>query len=357
MTSTVANPDRVKAAVIGCGAIAAEHLKFLASSPLVELVAVCDMAKPAADFARDRFGAVAAFTDSRTMLDQARPDVVHILTPPHSHAPLVAACLEAGTHVICEKPMTGNASETEALLLLAREHGKTLIESHNYLYNDIIIRLDSMIADGRLGDVVEVDLLLSLDFLAGPLGDANLEGPSVRVPGGAVHDFLPHLAYLFLHFANHRGEVDDVRGFFDNLSNNKRAMFDHLDALVRAGGKRGRIRVASDGHPDMFRLIVRGTAGTVETDLFNPYLRFDGNPNIGKRAPLGQVRNGWAFARAGVRNLRDKVLQHGTYHGMPRMLDAIYRSIRDGVPQPFGDGHMIDTARLIDRLVQLKAAR
>ncbi len=123
---------------------------------------------------------------------------------------------------------------------------------------------------------------------------------------------------------------------------------------MRAGATRGRLKVAADGHPDMFRLTLRGTLGTVETDLFNPYLRFDGKPNIGKLASLGQLHNGFEFARAGVRNLRDKILQHGTYHGMARMLDAIYRSIRDEITPNFGQKEMIDSARLTDRLIQLK---
>ena len=349
--------QRIKAATIGCGAISVEHLKYLSASPLVELVAVCDVSKAAAEFARDRFGAAAASVDGQAMLAQVRPDVVHVLTPPHHHAALVLACLESSAHVICEKPMTGTADETEALLKRARDCGRYLIESRNYLYNDIIIKLSAMIADGRLGDVVEVDLLLSLDFLSGPFGDTNLEGASVRLPGGAVHDFLPHLAYLFLHFAGHHGEVDDARGYSENLSGNSHAVFDHLDALVRAGGKRGRLRVVSDVHPDMFRVMIRGTRGSAEADLFNPFLRFDGDPDIGKRAPLGQIRNGLALARAGLRNFREKILQHGTYHGMPRMLDAIYQSIRDGSPPPISEGDMLDSARLIDRLVQLGTPR
>ena len=353
----MAEQVRARAAIIGCGAIAVEHLKYLSASPLVELVAVCDVSKAAPEFTRDRFGAAAAFVDSQAMLDQARPDVVHVLTPPHHHAELVLACLDSGAHVICEKPMAGTADETEALLRHARERKRHLIESHNYLFNDIVIGLGAMIADGSLGEIVEVDLLLSLDFLSGPLGDTNLEGASVRLPGGAVQDFLPHLAYLFLHFTGHQGEVGDARGYFENLSGNPRAVFDHMDALVRAGGKRGRLKVVSDGHPDMFRVTIRGTKGTVETDLFNPYLRVDGSPNIGKRAPWGQIRNGLALARAGVRNFRQKVLQHGTYHGMPRMLDAIYRSIRDDTTPPISESDMLDSARLIDRLVQLGAAR
>ena len=85
-------------------------------------------------------------------------------------------------------------------------------------------------------------------------------------------------------------------------------------------------------------------------------MRFDGAPNVGKRSSLGQ----WALARemrrSAVRNLRDKVLQHGTYHGMPRMLEAIYAAMQEGHAPPITAREMIDTARFVDRLVALKDA-
>jgi predicted dehydrogenase len=348
---------RLRAAVIGCGTIAYEHLPYLSDSPLVELVAVCDRSNASASFAQKRFGAARAFTDHLAMLAETRPDVVHVLTPPHTHVPIARDCLDSGAHVICEKPMASNAEETSGLLDHAAKRGRLLVESRNYLFNDQVIEIEKIIASGKLGEVREIDLILSLDFLSGPFGDLNLAGPGVDLPAGAVHDFLPHLAYLFLVFAGHRGDVDDVQGRLENLSGNSRAGFDHLDSLVVAGKVRGRIRITSDIGPDSFRVYARGTQSSLETDLFNPFLRFDGPPNIGKRSFIGQMKNGFSLVRAGTRNLRNKVMQHGTYHGMPRMLDAIYRSLADSTEPPFTSEQMIDTARLVDRLVALKVAR
>jgi predicted dehydrogenase len=353
----MAAPERrLRAAIIGCGAIAYEHLPFLAGSALVELAAVCDRSRAAAEFVQGRFKARASFTDHAAMLAETRPDVVHVLTPPHTHAQLVRDCLDAGAHVICEKPMAASAGETVDLLDHAETRGRTLVESRNYLFNDPVTEVTRIIRSGRLGEIREVDLLLSLDFVSGPFGDPNLSGNSVDLPAGAVHDFLPHLAYLFLHFAGFSGEVEDVRGRLANLSGNARAGFDHLDALVAAGRVRGRIRITSDVAPDSFRVYVRGTTASLETDLYNPFLRIDGPPNVGKRTAFGQIGNGFALVRAGARNLRHKILQHGPYHGMPRMLDAIYTSLAQGTPPPFTRAEMVDTARLIDRLVALKDA-
>lgn len=347
--------ERLRAAVIGCGTIAYEHLPYLSASPLVELVGVCDRSRAAADFLKQRFHAAASFTDHAAMLAEARPDVVHVLTPPQTHVQLAQDALDAGAHVICEKPLAATAEQTIALLDHAARAGRTLVESRNYLFNDPVIEITRTIASGRLGAIREVDLMLALDFVSGPFGDLNLTGPGVDLPAGAVHDFLPHLAYLFLHFAGHSGEVDDLRGRLSNLGGNARAGFDHLDALVVAGPVRGRIRITSDVAPDCFRVYVRGNEASLESDLFNPFTRFDGPPNVGKRSAFGQMGNGLSLFRAGFSNFRNKVTQHGPYHGMPRMLDAIYKSLAEGSAPPITPAQMIETAQLVDRLAGLKS--
>lgn len=343
---------RLRTAVIGCGAIAYEHLPFVATSPLAELAAVCDRSRAMAVAAGERFGAAAIRTDAAAMLAEVRPDIVHVLTPPQTHDALVRAALAAGAHVVCEKPMASTAAETAALLDVAAQAGRMLVESRNLLYNDPALKLNRLVEEGRLGRVVECDILLSLDFLAGTFGDPNLAGRGVELPAGAVHDFLPHVAYLFLSLAR-AGEAQDVRGFLLNRSGNQRAGFDFLDALIDADGVRGRLRIATDAYPEQFRVVLRGTAGTVETDIYNPYQRFDAAPNVGKRAPLGQIVNGRALVRAGVANFRNKVMQHGTMHGLPRMLDLVYRAVLAGAPAPIAPADMLATARLVDRLVAL----
>lgn len=343
----------LRTAVIGCGAIAYEHLPFLARSPQAQVAGLCDRSLAMATAARDHFALTApVFTDAAEVLAETRPDIVHVLTPPQTHDALVRQAIAGGAHVICEKPMTGSADETAALLDFAARSGRVLMESRNLLFNDPVLALRDMIAAGRLGRVRECDILLHLDFLAGPFGDTNLEGAGVALPAGAVHDFLPHLVYLF-QILTGTAAADSVMGELSNLSGNPRAGFDFLDALVRSGPVRGRLRIATDIEPSAFRVVLRGTEACVETDLYNPYLRFEGPPDTGKRAPLGQVRSGLSLTRAGFANLRNKIGQHGTTHGLPRMIDAIYAAIREGGPPPFSAAEMVATAQLTDQIVAL----
>ena len=353
MTSQIMPP--LRAAVIGCGAIAYEHLPFVARSNAAMPVALCDRSRAMADAAARHFGlAVPLYTDAEEMLAKERPDIVHVLTPPQSHDPLVRAALGAGAHVVCEKPMTGSTAETVGLLDAADAAGKVLVESRNLLWNDPVLELMEMVRGGKLGEVRECEVLLTLDFLGGPFGDSNLAG-DIGLPGGAVHDFLPHLVYLFQALTG-AGEAECVIGEYTNRSGNARAGYDFCDVLLRAGPVRGRLRVATDVEPSAFRVILRGSEGSVESDLYNPFQRFEGRPYTGKTYPLGQVRAGLSLARAGLGNLRNKIGQHGTTHGLPRMLAAVYAAIREGRAPPITPAEMLATARLTDQILALRSA-
>lgn len=339
--------------MVGCGAIAHEHLGHLAGSPLAHVVAVCDRSEATARYAQERYGADRRYHDHEALLAAEELDVVHVCTPPQTHRAIVDDALDAGLHVICEKPLAPTAAEVEEVLAHAAAAGRHLVESRNLLYNDPVMALDRLVADGRLGEVRDIDIFLSLDLTAGPFGDPNLSGPGVALPGGAVHDFLPHLSYLFLHFADRHGPVDGVVGHLRNASGNPRVGFDQLDALVDAGSVRGRLRVASDLAPDAFRVRLHGTTASVETDLYNPYLRVEGGTLTGKRAPIEQLLSGTRLAVSSFANLRNKVLQHTTYHGLPRMLDAVYTDLLAGDAPEITARDMLATAILSDALVGL----
>src|SRR5580765_1826802 len=79
----------LKAAVVGSGKISEEHLKYLTRDVGVKLVGVCDLSPALAKFSAGKFGSTGAFTDAAAMFREAQPDVVHILTPPHTHGFLV----------------------------------------------------------------------------------------------------------------------------------------------------------------------------------------------------------------------------------------------------------------------------
>ncbi len=323
-------------------------MAFLASSDLATLEAVCDVSPALADIARRRHGARRAATDVSEMLDEVRPDVVHVLAPPRTHPELIERSLAAGAHVICEKPLAPSADETSALLDLARGAGRSLVESRNVLYNDVVQQLDRALAAGRVGELREIDVSLAVD-----LKSADVPRDGLGLPAGIAHDYLPHLAYLMLHFAGVTEPPDAVTGTLSNLSGAPALGYDHVDALMSLGDVRARLRISPDVQPSGMRVSLRGDKGSLEADIYQPYLRHEGPPWVGKLSPIDLVVQGAALIRAGGSNVRDRLLQHGTYHGMPRMLAAIYEALRAGRPLPISEQDMMASALLIDRIVAL----
>src|SRR5437763_17207162 len=122
MSVATAPPEpRLKAAVIGTGKISEEHLRFLRDASGVEVAGVCDLSPSLAKYAVSRFGAGRPFTDAGQMLRELKPDVTHVLTPPHTHAKLVTDALTASSHVIVEKPVALSKGGFRQLWDLARE--------------------------------------------------------------------------------------------------------------------------------------------------------------------------------------------------------------------------------------------
>jgi Predicted dehydrogenases and related proteins len=148
--------NKVKVAIIGCGGIATgKHLPSLQKIEQVEVVAFCDMFIEQARKAADQFGAPGAqvYSDYRELLKQADVDVVHVCTANDTHAEISIAALEAGKHVMCEKPMAKKASDARRMLETARRTGKKLTIGYNNRFRSDSMLLKKMCENGELGDI------------------------------------------------------------------------------------------------------------------------------------------------------------------------------------------------------------
>jgi predicted dehydrogenase len=342
---------KLRAAAIGTGKISEEHLKFLKSAGVAQLVAVCDLSPTLADFAARRFGAEASFTDHNRMLQEARPDVVHILTPAATHPAIVRDCLQGDAHVIVEKPVAPTHAEFESLWALSQTKGRRLIEDHNYRFNEPVLEIEKMVSGGKLGEIREVDVRmgLSINTPGGRYADAKLPHSSHRLPCGVLHEFITHLCYLALRFIP---SIDRVRAAWSKVGDSSIMKFDDLDAIVIGGPVHARIRFTSQCLPETFTLIVRGTRGFVETDLFQPHLRVvTARSNQQLSGLLNHAAGGRELLGAAIRGFGNKVMQHTAYEGLHTFLSRAYASLQNGTPPPVSYADMDRASRLIDSLL------
>lgn len=356
MVSAATNHSpRLKAAVIGTGQISEEHLRYLSSSPGVDLAGVCDLSPSLAKYAVMRFKAGRPFTDAAEMLREARPDVVHVLTPANTHVPLATQALDAGAHVIVEKPVAPSNKDFHDLWNHARSRGKWLIEDHNYRFNEPILRIADLLDSGKLGQVREVEIRMVLDvFQEGSrFTDQNLPHPSHKMPAGIIHEFITHLSYLTLRFMP---SWDRVVAAWRKQSDHALFKFDDLDALLLSDKVHGRIRFSAHTAPDTFTVTVRGTKGWAETDLFQPHVRTSLQMSVGKQLnPLAnQLVGGCGQVRASVVGFRNKIMQKTPYEGLATFLDRTYSALREGVEPPVGFDDMDRASKLVDALLDEK---
>jgi predicted dehydrogenase len=346
---------RLKAAVIGTGQISEEHLRYLSTAPGVELAAVCDLSPSLAKYAIMRFKAGRPFTDASAMLNEVRPDVVHVLTPPHTHVPLATQALDAGAHVIVEKPVAPSNKDFRDLWTHARSRGKWLVEDHNYRFNEPILKIGQMLDSGKLGEVREVEVRMALDVLqqGSRFTDANLPHPSHKMPAGIIHEFITHLCYLTLRFMP---SWNRVVAAWAKQSNEPLLKYDDLDALLLSDKVHGRIRFSAHTAPDTFSVTVRGTKGWAETDLFQPHVRSSVPMPVGKQLnPLAnQFVGGYGQVRASVVGFRNKIMQKTPYEGLGTFLERTYAALREGTEPPVGFDDMDRASKLVDALLDEK---
>lgn len=347
----------LRAAVVGTGGISKEHLAFLSTSPRAELVGVCDRSPVAAGYAATTYG-TRPFRDLGDMLDDVRPDVVHVLTPPTTHVAISEQALAAGCHVICEKPITLTAPDLDTLLAAANRADRYVVENHNYRFNPEVEHIADLVAAGKLGTIGEVEVRMGLPVNdpGGRFGDPNLPSPIHQLPAGVIHDFITHLAYL-VGFFTPKVTWTSVDSRWSRHGGLAHVPVDDLDSMLVGtgpdGAVHGRIRFSALLAPDTFEITVRGSLGYAQVELFSGRVT-DVLPRPGGKqlSPIVNMMVGGAsLFVGGPRSLRRKIMQQGPYVGLARFLDLTYAALAAGSPPPVTPDDMRRASELIDRLV------
>jgi len=144
----------------------------------------------------DRFGDPAAFTSIEHMLASARPDIVHVTTPPQSHLAVGRACLEGGAHVYMEKPFTLTTSDAVELIELAQRKGLKLTAGHNGQFTHAMVEMRKLAQAGYLGGrAVHMESLYCYELGDPAYARAMLGDPdhwARKLPGSLLQNIMSH---------------------------------------------------------------------------------------------------------------------------------------------------------------------
>jgi len=338
---------RLRVALIGCGRIARVHHAYLHRLPQVELVGVCDTDATA----RQSFASAVnlpAFASVAEMLERARPDAVHVLTPPVTHAPLATELLRQGVNVLVEKPLAMTAAEADAVIATARRSGRWVTVDHNRWFDPVVQQAAAIVNGGRLGRLVGVDLFQGAE--AGEADKHTTEAShwSARLPGGLLNNLASHPLYLMRRFA---GPVRDLRVVARQVQN---TFLEEVRLIADGEHAMASVTMSLRAQPFMARINLLGTEASLDVNLNNmtlierrtralPKLVGKVWPNLSEAGQLvtATVRNTVAFATGKQR----------FYPGIGLHLQQLYAAVASGGEPPVSAAEGRDVVAWYDEIL------
>lgn len=265
---TVANPrveqsnqTALKGAVIGLGVIGREHISAIQTCAQTELVATSSRNKPAISELEQ--AGVTHHTDFEELVRSGGVDFVAIATPHPSHFDIVKTALDAGVHVVCEKPLCIDGADARRLEELARDRGLLLRAAFQTRYSAEVKFVKQLIASGDLGRILRCEISENYWRSASYYSQSEWRGTWATEGGGVLVNQAPHVLDRYLHLF---GLPHSVTGVCDTVMH-EIEVEDTVTAILRhENGMHGIVRVSTAEAPWRSRLYVAGDKGTVEVE-------------------------------------------------------------------------------------------
>jgi predicted dehydrogenase len=335
VTARIQGPIRV--GVVGCGIIADAHLPYIKKAGGVVVGAADPSLRVASDLA-DRHAIQRTYRSAEELFDVEKPNVVHVLTPPHTHADVAVAALERGIHTLVEKPLALTMADTERMVAAASRGNAVLTADHNRLFDPPMLEARRLVDEGALGEIVAIE-----SYQAGAASERSWLS---RLAGGGIGDLVPHPLYLQLAFL---GPVLNVQAHAFGSDGNPR----ELRVLMQGEGRSGSLTISTGANPGLNTLKLCGTKMTVEVNLNNmslvrrrdyavPKIIAKPLPNLDEASQLVKqtLQTTVNFLRGTVRY----------YPGMGTLIERFYQSLREGTEPPVTTAQAVDVVAATEKI-------
>jgi UDP-N-acetyl-2-amino-2-deoxyglucuronate dehydrogenase len=205
--------EKLRFAVIGIKGIGRTHLRAIQGIEDAQLVAVCDIDEAAAQQAAAQLG-IRAYTDYEELVKAEDIDVVTIATPHYLHMPMTVAALEAGKHVICEKPIAISIGEADRMIATARTSGRLLGICHNARTSPGNRALKELLAPQQAGQLMRMVWISGGIRTQGYYDSAEWRGTWAQEGGGTLINQKVHDLDLICWLVGRPVEVLGITGNF-----------------------------------------------------------------------------------------------------------------------------------------------
>ena len=253
----------LKVGIVGGGHIVNHrHIPVFKKLNDVEVYAVCDKEESFAKKTAAQFGIGKYFTSLSEMLKEPI-DVVDVCTPPRTHYSLAIEAMEAGCHVLSEKPLAMTVQEVDEMISVSKRKSVKLCVVHQNLFNPAVRKARKLVESGAVGKIISVDVgtfVRKENYMC-----MNGKHWCHTLPGGIFFEILPHPIYLFQIFAE-GGSPSCIVG--EKLTDYAWMKMDELRVLLRAENCVGSAVASCNSPYHGDSLNVFGTEMALQVDLW-----------------------------------------------------------------------------------------
>lgn len=330
---SVSTERLLRIGLIGFGKMGRHHLKAINASGLAQVVGVADPAASPEELRELLPPDAVVVATAAELFERARPDIVHIVTPPGSHATLALQAIAAGCHVYVEKPFTPTAAEAEQILAAAAARGLSVCAGHQVLFEAPALAVWQSL--DQIGRVVHIESYFSFKMVRRTITAVD-----------QVKDILPHAIYPIVDQMRAGAKLTDAP--FELVGLSLDAAGD-VYALLRLGRVTGVVMVTLSGRPvEQYQNII-GTNGSLRSDYIGGFIGRLIGPGTGPGVLVTPYRRA-VQAMFGTTRGVTKLILGGSYPGLRTLVRRFYESVRDRTAPPLSPQSIVDTVRICEQI-------
>ncbi len=341
---------QLRAAIIGCGLIASDHVSTIKARCGSVDLHLCDNNLAAAKKLKDRFELTAELhTDAMKLLSEEKFDIVQILTPPDSHFELAKRALEMGANVLVEKPMTLTHEETEKLYALAEREQKLLCVGHSLLYMGCVLKALHLIRSGKLGRVISAHCYFGHAEKGKTIAYRGVSHWAYGLPGGPVLNLISHPASVLVELL---GKPEEIKCLSRARNCMPYGLPDMVDVrFVGEAGMGGFTISMAHGNADR-QLSVQCEKGSIYIDFARQLItvrRTRAKLGFVSKA-FGGIGQGWSLivgTLSVIARVATKRLKRNP--GTRELVARFYQAVREDGEAPVTKENALGVAEIVDR--------